>query len=169
MSCKTQAAFSVSHLFPDDFAITHYAGKVSYNVNGFMDRNKDTVPEDMRELLAGSENPLLAQIFARGTYATGGTEAEELLAGKREVITNALLLDLADDADMATEARAIRDKREAAAANAEEAAREPAVGAAKAKRRQSFMLAETVTMKFKSQLGSLMDTITTTEVGSASE
>ena len=45
------------------FTIAHYAGKVAYSVAGFIDRNRDTLPEDMRMLLASSKNPLLARLF----------------------------------------------------------------------------------------------------------
>lgn len=37
--------------FKEDFRITHYAGDVTYNVVGFIDKNKDTLFQDLKRLL----------------------------------------------------------------------------------------------------------------------
>lgn len=37
--------------FERDFRITHYAGIVTYSVNGFIDKNRDTLYQDLKRLL----------------------------------------------------------------------------------------------------------------------
>ena len=44
--------------FDQDFVIRHYAGDVVYNVNGFMDKNKDTLFQDFKRLLFNSKNEI---------------------------------------------------------------------------------------------------------------
>ena len=37
--------------FGTEFKISHYAGDVKYSVNGFMEKNKDTLFQDFKRLL----------------------------------------------------------------------------------------------------------------------
>ncbi|KAM6906949.1 unconventional myosin-XIX [Xenentodon cancila] len=45
------------------FAVAHYAGKVNYQIEGMVEKNKDPVPPELVSLLQRSENPLLCHIF----------------------------------------------------------------------------------------------------------
>ncbi|KAM6985640.1 myosin-IIIb isoform 2-T2 [Aplochiton taeniatus] len=53
------------------FGIQHYAGKVLYNVNGFLEKNRDTLPADIVVMLRTSENKLLQQLFSSPLTKTG--------------------------------------------------------------------------------------------------
>uniref|UniRef100_A0AC34RPG4 Uncharacterized protein n=1 Tax=Panagrolaimus sp. JU765 TaxID=591449 RepID=A0AC34RPG4_9BILA len=52
--------------FENHFRITHYAGDVTYSVHGFLDKNKDTLFQDLKRLLFGSRNQLLSGMFPDG-------------------------------------------------------------------------------------------------------
>ncbi|XP_056263844.1 unconventional myosin-XIX isoform X3 [Pseudoliparis swirei] len=45
------------------FTVAHYAGKVHYQIQGMVEKNKDPVPPELTSLLQKSDNPLLHQIF----------------------------------------------------------------------------------------------------------
>ncbi|XP_059208280.1 unconventional myosin-XIX [Centropristis striata] len=45
------------------FTVAHYAGKVNYQIQGMVEKNKDPVPPELINLLQKSDNPLLHQIF----------------------------------------------------------------------------------------------------------
>ncbi|XP_059045714.1 unconventional myosin ID-like [Achroia grisella] len=49
-----------------DFRITHYAGDVTYAVTGFMDKNKDSLWQDLKRLLRSSGNASLAEMWPEG-------------------------------------------------------------------------------------------------------
>jgi myosin-1 len=48
------------------FMLVHYAGTVTYNVNGFLDKNTDTLFKDLSRLLFESSNPILKDCFPEG-------------------------------------------------------------------------------------------------------
>jgi len=48
----------------DTFIIRHYAVEVSYNVAGFLDKNRDTLQEELMELLYDSKDEFVASLFA---------------------------------------------------------------------------------------------------------
>ncbi|WFD07005.1 Myosin type-2 heavy chain 1 [Malassezia vespertilionis] len=46
------------------FSVRHYALDVTYEVDGFMEKNKDTVPDELLALLAGTSNEFLGGVLA---------------------------------------------------------------------------------------------------------
>eukprot|EP00930_Biecheleria_cincta_P038623 TRINITY_DN26530_c0_g1_i1.p1 TRINITY_DN26530_c0_g1~~TRINITY_DN26530_c0_g1_i1.p1 ORF type:complete len:1428 (-),score=259.66 TRINITY_DN26530_c0_g1_i1:341-4579(-) len=46
------------------FTIQHYAGSVTYTATGWLERNKDSISDDVVMLLRGSGNALVAEVFA---------------------------------------------------------------------------------------------------------
>ncbi|XP_077433105.1 myosin IEb isoform X3 [Vanacampus margaritifer] len=51
------------------FIIHHYAGKVSYDVSGFCERNRDVLFNDIIELMQGSEFPFIRALFPENLQA----------------------------------------------------------------------------------------------------
>lgn len=49
-----------------DFRITHYAGDVTYASTGFMDKNKDSLWQDLKRLLHSSTNASLSDMWPEG-------------------------------------------------------------------------------------------------------
>lgn len=70
---KAGGAFS-SHLhfrpFDTAFSIKHYAGDVTYDVEGFCDKNKDTLFNDLIETMQCSTNDFLVKLFPENTKDT---------------------------------------------------------------------------------------------------
>ncbi|BFZ03793.1 hypothetical protein BsWGS_06832 [Bradybaena similaris] len=46
-----------------EFYIVHYAGKIRYNVQHFLEKNKDTLRSDVIELMCESKNKMISQMF----------------------------------------------------------------------------------------------------------
>ncbi|KAJ2706671.1 Myosin type-2 heavy chain 1 [Coemansia sp. IMI 203386] len=65
---KTPAAFFRKPRFgADAFTIRHYAHDVSYEADGFIEKNKDTVPDEIQNVLRASTDSLLAAVLAPAT------------------------------------------------------------------------------------------------------
>lgn len=47
------------------FTIIHYAGRVTYSSDGFMEKNRDSLPFKIMELLKNSKNKILSEIFTK--------------------------------------------------------------------------------------------------------
>ena len=45
------------------FEVHHYAGRVTYDVEGFVERNKDVLFVDLIELMKSSKNKFLQKLF----------------------------------------------------------------------------------------------------------
>lgn len=43
----------------------HYAGDVTYNIRGFLDKNNDLLYRDLRETMSNSKNDIIQDIFTR--------------------------------------------------------------------------------------------------------
>ncbi|XP_076858866.1 myosin-IIIb isoform X3 [Brachyhypopomus gauderio] len=69
------------------FGIQHYAGQVLYNVDGFLEKNRDTLPADIVVVLRTSENKLLQQLFSSPLTKTGNlaTSRARVMAASRSL------------------------------------------------------------------------------------
>lgn len=47
----------------DQFRLIHYAGEVTYNVHGFLDKNNDLLYRDLKEVMVAATNSIIAQCF----------------------------------------------------------------------------------------------------------
>uniref|UniRef100_A0A671XMW1 Myosin heavy chain, fast skeletal muscle-like n=1 Tax=Sparus aurata TaxID=8175 RepID=A0A671XMW1_SPAAU len=62
------------------FALVHYAGTVEYNINGWLDKNKDPLNDSVVQLYQKSSNKLLALLYV----AMPGADAGGKKAGKKK-------------------------------------------------------------------------------------
>ncbi|KAJ3282877.1 Myosin type-2 heavy chain 1, partial [Rhizoclosmatium sp. JEL0117] len=56
-----------------EFTVKHYAVDVSYTVTGFIDKNKDTMSDELQDVLAASTSPFLREILG---HASGREDGE---------------------------------------------------------------------------------------------
>ncbi|OQV25063.1 Unconventional myosin-XV [Hypsibius exemplaris] len=59
----TNSLYQRPKTLQSSFAVRHYAGQVSYNVNGFLDKNRDTLRADVIELFIGSGVLMVSKMF----------------------------------------------------------------------------------------------------------
>lgn len=57
------------------FTIAHYAHDVTYDVDGFIDKNRDTVPDEQLALLQGSTNEFLTEVLDAALAAAAANSA----------------------------------------------------------------------------------------------
>ncbi|XP_017855457.1 unconventional myosin ID [Drosophila busckii] len=65
----------------EDFRITHYAGDVIYNINGFIEKNRDTLYQDFKRLLHNSKDANLSEMWPEGAQDIKKTTKRPLTAG----------------------------------------------------------------------------------------
>ncbi|XP_058826793.1 unconventional myosin IC [Topomyia yanbarensis] len=62
--CHSRASTTVQKtLGRDEFRLVHYAGDVTYNVQGFLDKNNDLLFRDLKEAMAGCKNDIIKACF----------------------------------------------------------------------------------------------------------
>jgi myosin heavy subunit len=180
------------------FVITHYAGKVTYTVTGFLERNKDSVPEDMNSLLSASRNVILSRIFTLTQYFDNRVSEDVDLVGSlpSNVCAELLLFDVNGNGVVSSPNRgatkngisyfygtntgaALQHSRSAGdvgvltledrvggVVNGSRSQKEGSGRNNNANnplaRRSSFLLQDTVTTKFRSQLNKLVQTLSQT-------
>lgn len=78
-SCDTQT-----------FVVAHFAGRVRYGVEGFLQKNRDPLSQDLQVMMQWSSVPLLARIFSVGSGTTTGSKfhsvVERFLASLRALL-----------------------------------------------------------------------------------
>ena len=63
------------------FTIAHYAHDVTYDVDGFIEKNRDTVPDEHLALLQGSTNEFLKEVLDAALAAANNAKAEPAANG----------------------------------------------------------------------------------------
>ncbi|KAG1144412.1 hypothetical protein G6F37_004605 [Rhizopus arrhizus] len=58
------------------FTVVHYAHEVEYDSEGFIDKNKDTVPDELLNLLQSAESPFLVDMLQTATAAATAASQE---------------------------------------------------------------------------------------------
>lgn len=53
-----------------EFRIVHYAGEVTYKIEGFLEKNNDLLYRDLKRAMATSESELLRQAFPESEFAS---------------------------------------------------------------------------------------------------
>ncbi|XP_067910834.1 unconventional myosin-Ih isoform X3 [Heterodontus francisci] len=53
-----------------DFRLLHYAGEVTYNVTGFLDKNNDLLYRNLKEVMCGSKNLIVKHCFSTSELDT---------------------------------------------------------------------------------------------------
>ncbi|KAG0364687.1 Myosin type-2 heavy chain 1 [Gamsiella multidivaricata] len=67
------------------FTISHYAHDVTYECEGFLEKNRDTLPEELLNLLKNSDNEFLQEVLlTSATLGVGGSLSED----KRRSVIN---------------------------------------------------------------------------------
>ncbi|XP_073407296.1 unconventional myosin-Ig-like isoform X1 [Dendrobates tinctorius] len=69
-----------SMAFNRDFRIKHYAGDVTYSVEGFLDKNKDTLFQDFKRLMFNSKDPVLRDMWPDGQMSISEVTKRPLTA-----------------------------------------------------------------------------------------
>ena len=65
----------------ENFRIAHYAGHVNYKVDGFLNKNKDTLFQDFKRLLYNSRNPLISSMWPEGAQSVTKVTQRPVTAG----------------------------------------------------------------------------------------
>ncbi|XP_068260502.1 unconventional myosin-Ig [Nyctibius grandis] len=67
--------------FDRDFRIKHYAGDVTYSVEGFLDKNKDTLFQDFKRLFYNSADPVVRAMWPDGEQSVTEVTKRPLTTG----------------------------------------------------------------------------------------
>nr|XP_045596095.1 unconventional myosin ID-like [Procambarus clarkii] len=65
----------------EEFRIKHYAGDVVYSINGFLDKNKDTLFQDFKRLMYSSSDPVISNMWPEGAQDITMTTKRPQTAG----------------------------------------------------------------------------------------
>src|SRR5690606_28793038 len=79
---KDHAHFAIPIKTPNTFTVHHYAGAVTYNVDGFLDKNKDQMFDDLIRVIHSSKIPLIQSIVATQDSNNSEASAKASLGSK---------------------------------------------------------------------------------------
>ena len=66
-----------------EFRISHYAGKVNYQIDGFIHKNKDSLYQDLKRLLYHSSNPFIRLMWPEGAQELSAITKRPLTVATR--------------------------------------------------------------------------------------
>ena len=77
--------------FDQGFIVHHYAGKVEYHTEGWLEKNKDPLNDNLIRVLAASSEPYVASLFAElagapPSFTTGPGSSNALSLGKKRTL-----------------------------------------------------------------------------------
>lgn len=72
---ETKNVFKKPRFGNNAFTIAHYALDVTYEVEGFIEKNRDTVPDEHLALLASTTNPFLKEVLETALTSTKPPES----------------------------------------------------------------------------------------------
>ena len=67
------------------FTIAHYAHDVTYEIDGFLEKNRDTVPDEHLSMLAATKNPFLKEVLDRALAASQSSSTKVDSAGNADI------------------------------------------------------------------------------------
>ncbi|RYG56026.1 hypothetical protein EON66_03885 [archaeon] len=147
----------------DRFSVIHFAGEVSYLVDGFIEKNNDTLYTDLEALMVSSSFPLVASTWC--THACGARKGWSTTLVRKQGMRTSLCVTPSCTHGVRARARAdIFNDELLGDAHVDDDASTPkppsaGAGAAAGGRQQST---STIASKFKRQLAALNDTLLAT-------
>ena len=87
--CKKYTLFVKPRLFNSAFIIVHFADRVEYQCQGFVEKNRDTVLEEQVHVLRSSTNLIVKQLILDEESIVGARSPSAAAAGSRSVVGTA--------------------------------------------------------------------------------
>ncbi|KAG7513176.1 unconventional myosin-Vb-like [Solea senegalensis] len=83
LSSRPHPHFQKPRMSNTAFIILHFADTVQYECDGFLDKNRDTVFEELVNILKASQSELVAELFQQQENATSAVANGSVRSGKR--------------------------------------------------------------------------------------
>ena len=81
---KRHKHFAMPRFSESSFIVKHYAADVCYTALGFLAKNRDSVAQEVMDMLSVSDNPLLREMFPAAPEPTTTTKAKRRGAASRK-------------------------------------------------------------------------------------
>jgi hypothetical protein len=92
---KEHSNFSVPVKIPNAFTVQHYAGAVTYNVEGFLDKNRDQMFDDLVRVINTTKVPLIQKIVSMKEVAAQAAAAAAVASASSKKSSSAASKSLA--------------------------------------------------------------------------